>query len=620
MSEAYLKINSMMREQREHSECSTHCMTSSNNTPADRAGNSGDNTTSVVGAEEVGPPFPIIQAIYLGIECYTDRFEYNDKKFDPGLYWHDVTKGDEAIKIWIANPIIIDAITSNLDGHEFGRLLRFLDSNGKWHRWSMPMRMLKSNGEDVLEVLLDQGFVYKKSKRAQLLDYIMMFKPGAKMKATSKIGWHGETFVLPNKIIGCEEIIFQSDSLIDNDFHSNGTLEEWKDNIGILCQDNKLLIASVAIALAGVLFKQLNKNQGGGIHMVGDSSSGKSTCMEVAASVWGPSHFMRSWSVTANGLEGIAATRNDTCLILDEIDEASPQEISKIVYMLSNGQGKQRANKNGFAKPIQRWRTMALSSGERSLSNILNEINKQPNSGQLVRLINIDANFKYGVFESLHEFENGRELSDHLKSSRNKYYGVIGPKFVECLIKDNSSEILDVYEEIRSAFKPLATNGLELRAASSLEIIALAGELGIKYGLLPWVQGSAVVSLIEVFNRWKNNEDSGSTEDDKIINSVTNFIDKYSDSRFTDKSSSYLKTTGIRAGWYVDTEKGRTYMIFSHALKEAGGNYSVVRIAQALKRKRAIVDHDTDRLLKSTRVGGELKKLYHIRMPNEISL
>ena len=127
---------------------------------------------------------------------------------------------------------------------------------------------------------------------------------------------------------------------------------------------------SICAAFAGPLLKPLNQ-RGFIIHWVGDSSSGKSTAAEVGASVWGPPEFVRSWNATANGLEGVATIRNDTCLILDEISEASPKECGKIAYMVANGQGKQRAGKAGNARNIRRWRTVGVSTGERTLEAFL---------------------------------------------------------------------------------------------------------------------------------------------------------------------------------------------------------------------------------------------------------
>jgi putative DNA primase/helicase len=52
----------------------------------------------------------------------------------------------------------------------------------------------------------------------------------------------------------------------------------------------------------GALLKPTHQ-EGGGFHIYGDSSKGKSTGMAVACSVFGDETFKQSWRATSNGLE-----------------------------------------------------------------------------------------------------------------------------------------------------------------------------------------------------------------------------------------------------------------------------------------------------------------------------
>lgn len=80
---------------------------------------------------------------------------------------------------------------------------------------------------------------------------------------------------------------------------------------------------------------------GGGVHLVGDSSSGKSLAQLIAASVWGnPEIFAASWDLSKGGLEIEASSRNDIRLSLDEIKRADPRRVREMAYALANGQGK----------------------------------------------------------------------------------------------------------------------------------------------------------------------------------------------------------------------------------------------------------------------------------------
>jgi putative DNA primase/helicase len=72
------------------------------------------------------------------------------------------------------------------------------------------------------------------------------------------------------------------------------------------------------MAFASMLLHPANM-ESGGIHLVGLSSSGKTTVLRVAASVYGASNYLHRWRATTKGLEALAALRCDTLLILDEL-------------------------------------------------------------------------------------------------------------------------------------------------------------------------------------------------------------------------------------------------------------------------------------------------------------
>lgn len=552
---------------------------------------------------------------------HPDEFKIGGEKLKAGLYLH-ITDGEnnevKHIDIRICSPLEVLAITSSPFGSDFGRLLRFIDSNGGWHEWAMPMHMLKSSsGEELCGELLNQGLVFDNDKsRKQLISYLMSAKPKRRITAANTVGWHNEAFVLPHMVIGSNDIVFQSEIAGDTEFLTKGTLLEWQNQIGTFCEGNIPLMVSIATCLAGPLLKKVNKEQGAGVHWIGDSSIGKSTALEVGGTVWGPPEFIRTWSTTSNGFEGLASARNDTCAILDEINEASPHDVGKIAYMLTNGQGKQRANRIGGARKIHRWRLMAISSGEKTLESIIRESGKQTNSGQIVRLLNIDAKFKHGVFDNLHSHNDGRSLADHLKAARLKYYGHVGPAFVRKLI-DEKQDLPLMLDNLTKKFLVLAKSNLEKRAAGTFALISLAGELGITYGLLPWRKESVIEAAFTAFNRWRSFQGTTQTEDQKILDSISNFIDKHGSSRFSpfnDKEEILIRD---RAGWYQDVDNKRIYMFTGEGLEEAGNGYERSRVIDSLRSHKWIIASDSKRHAKKTRIGSESKYLYYVHIPDE---
>src|SRR6202011_458590 len=123
---------------------------------------------------------------------------------------------------------------------------------------------------------------------------------------------------------------------------SSGTLEDWKGNVGRLCSGNSRLIFAASCAFVGPLLA-LAGAESGGVHLVGATSTGKSTALQVGGSVLGGggrAGFVQSWRTTANGLEAVADIHNDLTLFLDELSQLDPREAAEIAYLLANGRGK----------------------------------------------------------------------------------------------------------------------------------------------------------------------------------------------------------------------------------------------------------------------------------------
>lgn len=97
-----------------------------------------------------------------------------------------------------------------------------------------------------------------------------------------------------------------------------GSLAHWRREVTSRCLGNDRLVLTVSTMFAGPLLRFTGAT-GGGFHIVGGSSSGKTTALRVAASVVGPPEYAREWRSTANGLEGAAVLHNDATLILSAL-------------------------------------------------------------------------------------------------------------------------------------------------------------------------------------------------------------------------------------------------------------------------------------------------------------
>ena len=557
-----------------------------------------------------------------GYATHDDWFKMHGRTFKPGLYWHG-EKDDEPVDTWIATPIHADAITRDDDGASWGRLLRFLNADGEWREWCAPMHLLKGSGEELRGELLHYGLRFNPKQKALLVAWMMEQQPAARVIAATRTGWHahGRAFVLPDRTIGTEAVRFQSETAHAGRFGEGGTAERWREEASKLCRGNPLLILAVSAALSGPLvLRAKQQDQGGaGIHYVGDSSRGKSTALQVAASVWGPPGFVGTWRATSNGLEGAAAGQNDTLLILDELSECDPREAGAIVYLLGNGTGKQRAARTGAARETARWRVMCLSSGERTLGAHMADGGREPNAGQEARLLDIPSTSRvYGLFDKLHGREDGRAFADELKRVTAKYFGHAGPAFVERLIADDQ-DLPALYAETRDLPDFQSTDGLEARAAGWFALMAMAGELATEYRITGWEGGEALAAAVEGFRLWREQRGEGQTESRRILEKVDRFLQTYGDSRFTSLADKDPPKAANRAGWFRDDDDGRVYLISNSALREAANGFDIRRIGAALEAAGWFVEHDEGRRTKKTYISSRngSMNLYAIRPRGE---
>jgi len=535
----------------------------------------------------------------------------------PGLYFHGFGKGDPPppTDTWICSPIWADAMTEGADGRDHGLLLRFTDPKGRTKEWAAPMSLLAGDGSDLRRELLDQGVrIDIQAGRTLLPRWIMLQKPSRDVLAATRTGWLSDrsAYIMTDRTIGDAEAVWQGTDAPGTG--TAGTLDGWRTEVAARAVGNPLAVLALSAAFAGPLLARVHR-QGAGLHLVGDSSTGKSTLLDMAASAWGhPREFGRSWRTTSNGLEAVAAARNDGLLILDEISECDPREVGAVVYALGNGAGKTRATRTGGARPVHRWRVVALSSGERSIAASMAEGGRHQKAGQSARLLDIRCDGRaHGVFDVLNGAADGRTLSDTLKTASEDHHGHAAPAFIEALLNDGQ-DLGALLADLRAEPGFAAGAELEGRAASMLALIAMAGELARDYGIVPWPEGAALDAATLAFGLWREGRTEGRPEDEQILDAVRAFLDRHGDTRFSDVSKTDTIQTRDRAGWWRDDyQDRRTYLFTSDALKEAVAGHDLTRALDALDRAGWIVDRDHGKRSKKIRVPGRPVNVYAIR-------
>jgi putative DNA primase/helicase len=543
--------------------------------------------------------------------CYRvyDDWCGKDSKHQPGLYWHYMSKETKTnpsvpVDVRLCGPLRVTAIARNKHGREFGQVLEFTDKDRRVKRWNMPSRLLAGRGDDLQKELFDSGLDIVHSHRSRIAEYISGQHPKERVWTAATCGWHGNDFVLPDQVIGdgSDAVLYQCDSTKALDaFAGSGTLDQWRDNVSRYCLGNPLMILAESEAFSGPLLAKC-AIEGIGVHIFGASSNGKTSGMLVAGSVWGePKLFNKSWTATANGLEAAAISVNDGLFCLDEMSKADADEVSKSLYMLANGTGKQRSNANGTAKQLNTWRVAVLSNGEESIETHLAKRGIAAKPGELVRFLQLPIFGAYGAFDDLHGHESGRLFSDAVRRNSQQYYGTAGVAYLQKLTRDDRdfadylNRFVEVFEKKFGELSPQ-----EGRAARTFALIGMAGELATEYGVTGWPENTALDTALLCFEKWRAHRGEGEMEPKQLVASIRNYIELYGDARFTSVTDD-TRLHGERSGYWRETGDVRQWLFSSAGFKKATGNADPKQAARLLMAEGVLIRGSQDKVVTQVR-------------------
>lgn len=212
------------------------------------------------------------------------------------------------------------------------------------------------------------------------------------------------------------------------------------------------------------------------IHLASDSTTGKSTALKLAASLWSVTD-VRADSLFSSYNGTNHALINKICGLfgipycLDEISMSSMQNFTSFIYTLVNGVEKERLTKDSKLMEKKSWIVTLLSNGERSLVGLASK-----NKGIAAR-----------VFEIKNvTFTRDAENAENIQRAIQKNYGLVGPKYAEYILSLKKEDICKRFEEIREDFSNLvettqSTDELFKRRTLKFAILLLTAEYFEKF-------------------------------------------------------------------------------------------------------------------------------------------
>jgi uncharacterized protein (DUF927 family) len=355
-------------------------------------------------------------------------------------------------KVKYADLIRVVSTIHDIDTDTYFVEVEYRDVKGELDRTVLPRGLIRPGG-NALEQLLNRGanLPTRKGGAAELLQ-VLSAGPGPINRITSRVGWRGASFVLPDVTIGPDAgtLKYSNGEQPPDESNVGGSLDEWQKQLCAPCVASSYLTFGIAIGFAGPLLQLINQDEGVSFYLSGESSTGK-TLSELG----GQSVFERAvrgklltHDVTDRALEEAAAAHNDLMLPIDEIDRSSGSKVERrkhvrqLGHKLAGGVGRQRSARATQDASLAnlRWRLFSIWSGEYPLDEcFLGEARRR---GEIVRLIEIPVppRKKGGIFDRMTSSDvSSGELAKAVEDAMRDNFGHAIRAFLERLVTDRES-------------------------------------------------------------------------------------------------------------------------------------------------------------------------------------
>lgn len=429
-------------------------------------------------------------------------------------------------------------------------VIAYRDTRKKERSLSIPRKILADRPAALAAFLqandFRMGVSIKKDLMATKLKLILELVDAPNVDVIGRTGWvQGENawaFVRSDMMIGdpaqngeganSTRIVIDKSSFGKTKIGVSGDFEKWKSEVAACTIGNSRPTMALAAAFTGPLLRFSPDVETSVLNFYGDTSTGKTTTLRVAGSVWGGDRqsklgYAHTWNSTDKALLGRAADYNETLLCLDEFKLATPNVVSSI-YDMSSGEERGRMQQSGVMRQSRQFRVPIMSSGELTLSEKLHSLRhksqNQVYGGSTVRFLDVPACPKggYGIYETLkfgtwldyREFDTGAELSEHLKEQSARHYGHAGVEFIKYIISDlegvdgfGENELRDfiaeeVHKFVRDMGLPKDTAEEVRRIAKGFALIAIAGGLASDAKIIPHTGEQVDKAVMDCFQAY----------------------------------------------------------------------------------------------------------------------
>jgi hypothetical protein len=538
------------------------------------------------------------------------------KKLNPGIlskngYIVREIKGKYQI---IARDIKVRSIKEVLEtGNEFLEL-EIATRDNERKNVTIP-RELFGNKRKLSEVMVAQGAdVYEHNSKDVIKHLVNQEIKSKKEIIHHSLGW-GKNDEDKLYFKHFEGIAIKSEYDGEYDIEPNGDLDNYMSLINNDVIGNTSLELAFTIGFSSAIIGLIGKSieaDSLAIHIYGESTTGKTTAAQLAASVWGnPSRtgsgLLRDWNSTQNAL--IAELRNNTgvTVVLDEASMSNVYDFTNTIYKLASGRDKSRLNRDAQMKETATWYTTIVSTGEHALTTHANN-----NIGLLMRVIEIGDLV----------WTNSGAHADRIKRKTVDNFGLGGPIFAEHLIATGKEEIIKRWAEQQQKIFDYAEgeDRFQHRMANKLAIITTTAKLVNECFEIELDVNAILELLFKAEKTRLPNRDLAGRAYDYLMEQVAiasrkNFTNHYGENIGEIEGSMYSDLWGEKI-----MKNGKSELVIFPSvfekLMDQGGFEEPNSILRKWK-EQGVLNAEKDRLTRRRKIGGSRTPVHVIKIKDD---
>lgn len=405
---------------------------------------------------------------------------------------------------WVSDPFTIRGVVADDQNNHYAEL----EIKGNYVR--VPFDQLTP--DKIHATLFGKGVAIKKNNRADeaLSAHLQwLFAKFEAQDAGQILGWRMKEDTLSWYGSCCEPPLLQRKLTLPSEDAYLTTLSD-------LISNNPPIQFVLCSAAASTVLTYLNITENiplspFGVSLVGTSSTGKTTALQLAASLYSSPDdetVLSGFYGTQNALMHVLGRHHGVPLCYDETTIKNDISNSSFVYAFSEGKEKLRMNPDSTLKERRSWSCTALFSSE----NYLVDLGKIENLGLAARIITLDE-FTY---------TRNSEHSEQIKTFAAKNYGIIGDKLAEYLLSEHSTHISENFTDIRNKTeKKLAPFHCKLtdRVSMNYAVIVMTAKLLNEIGVM--IDMDSVMNIcISLHKKLSASADQGKNLVIKIFNYI----------------------------------------------------------------------------------------------------